>query len=104
MSSVGKVRCFVWRVEFSPPVYANFTVGKAHTLLLLTLRVCATGMNMLQAYLLAGVRFLDCMFVGCTRKHTHARAELQFWQLVHPTIVSLAEESLRTMGLLSSKK
>lgn len=34
--------------------------------------------------------------------HTHA--ELQFWQLVHPTIVSLAEESHRTIGPLSSMK
>lgn len=34
--------------------------------------------------------------------HTHI--ELQFWQLDHPSIVTLAEESHRTMGPLSSRK
>lgn len=48
--------------------------------------------------LLTRLRFLDCVFVG----YTHAG--LQFWQLVHPTTVSLAEESQRTMGPLSSMK
>lgn len=102
-----KVSCFVWRTEFFlPPVNANISVRMTITPLLVTW--CVQQFNIEE-----NIRDKNTASTTAARWSEiprlcvcglHTRVELQFWQLVHPTIISLAEESQRTMGPLSSMK